>query len=461
VNLHGPVRAAAVEGFAEVVISFESWPQGKVASTRHQITVLAPRPGPKREPVTERLFKTLPHPDRTVVIADVRFSGDGKRMMMAGFPSGVVQLWDTTTWKETARLNTPRGRRNSLLYANPTPDWKTILVDFSTRKVVREEKGGKVSERMQIDGRIDSYDAATGKVKDSIPFHDRGPSHLFLLPDGKSALVNMEGSFTAATARNRPVFAELVDLDSKKAKTLCDAQVYPAFSPDGKTAYLAKVRYLPTGKVDSSLAKYDLVAGKVVKTVNPPEAQMFFDGVYVSPNGKWLVCTYRRLQPSSVALVLYSPETLDEVARLPGPQKPSSTVIYDAPLFSPDGRTMITRCGGPLVVWDLGGKKVARTQPVGDMSLGRMVLSPDGKRVVLVGVPPIDLAKIRRDIDLRDLPQPRAWLIDLSDAKSEAQVLILPEGNFASVALSPDGRTLAVGGQGGVHLVDTSQQRRK
>src|ERR1700722_1321358 len=110
--------------------------------------------GRKREPVTNRLFKTLPHPDRKANIGVVRFSPDGTRLMMSGYPSGVVQFWDTTTWKETARLDTPSGLRSSWDYALPTPDWKSVLVYTMSRKVVREETDGKVRQRLQIDGRI-------------------------------------------------------------------------------------------------------------------------------------------------------------------------------------------------------------------------------------------------------------------------------------------------------------------
>ena len=70
---------------ARCLISFDAWPEGNVHPTTHQITVLAPKPGPKPEPVTERLLKTLPHPDRQATVGDVRFSADCKRLMMAGF----------------------------------------------------------------------------------------------------------------------------------------------------------------------------------------------------------------------------------------------------------------------------------------------------------------------------------------------------------------------------------------
>ncbi|MBI3410877.1 MAG: PD40 domain-containing protein [Planctomycetes bacterium] len=456
-NLHGPVRAAEFEGAAEVVISFDAWPEAKVAPTRHDITVLAPKKGPKRDPVTERLVKTLPHPDRKASISDVRFSPDGKRMMMAGYPSGVVQLWDTANWKETARFDTPSGLRNNWNYANPTPDWKTILVDVKTRKVVREEKDGKVSDRLEINGRIDLYDAVSGKLKDSIVFRDRGPSNVFLLPDGKSAYVNTIGSYTAATSRNQPQAAELVDLASKKSKTLLNTHAYPVFTQDGKTAYLTTYQFQPDGKVNAALVKYDLAAEKALKTLDAPDDKTFFDGVYLSPDGKWLVSSLRRLQPDSKTLVIVAPDTLEEVARVPGPKNADPLAYFAPPLFAADGRTMIGRAGGPLIVWDLVGKKVARTVPLDEIQFGQAALSPDGRHVVVAGFPKLDLKAIRRNPDPEDLPQPRMLIISLANPNRTPQMLMLPSGAVGGLAFHPDGKTLAVGGSGGVHLIDVKR----
>src|SRR5262249_52410934 len=133
---------------------------------------------------------------------------------------------------------------------------------------------------------------------------------------------------------------------------------------------------------------------------------------------------------------------------------------FETPLFSADGKTMITRSGGPLLVWDLAGKKIARTVPVGDMPFGHTALSPDGKRAVVVGMPGFDWKGVGRNPDPHDLPQPRALLIDLANPRSEPEVLILPSGGVGGVALSPDGNTLAVGGAGAVHLVDVSGRRK-
>ncbi len=427
-------------------------------ATAHQISVLAAKPGPKPEPITDRLIKTLPHSDRQATVGDVRFSTDGTRFMMAGYPSGVVQLWDTAAWKETARLETTSGLRQSLRYSNPTPDWKTILVDVRTRKVVRDEKDGKVTERLQIDGRIDLYDTATGKLKDTISLRGRGPTQLFVLPDGKSAFINTEGSFTAATSRDRPQSAEIVDLTQKTTKALCDSQAYPVFTPDGRTLYLAKLKFLPNGTVSAALVKYDRATNKELKSVQPPDDQTYFDGVYLSPDGKWLVTSQRQLKAPSMAMTIRSPDTLDEVARIPGPTGADRNTYFAVPRFSADCRSMITRAGGPLLVWDLANQKIARTLPIGDLDLGHIARSPDGSRAVVVGTRKSETPAATTD--LPDPPQPRVLLVDLVNPQAEPEVLILPHGYVNGVALSPDGNTLAVGSLGGVHLIDVAVRKK-
>ena len=49
-NLHGPVRAALVEGTAKVVVSLSTWSEGKVQPTVHEITVRPAKKGQKTGP---------------------------------------------------------------------------------------------------------------------------------------------------------------------------------------------------------------------------------------------------------------------------------------------------------------------------------------------------------------------------------------------------------------------------
>jgi hypothetical protein len=357
-----------VECKAEVVVSFGAWAEAKVAPTTHEVIVLAPEEGLKREPVTGRLLKTLPHPDRKAYVGNVQFSKDGARLLTAGYQ---FQFWDTATWKEAGRIGSLSGLHGDLSDATVTPDWKTVLVGSRTRRRVREEKGGKVVERLQVDGRIDRYDVATGKLRDSIPLAGRGPFDLRVTPDGKYALVNVEGSIPDIETTRRQSFLELVDLRTKATRRLLDTSANPAFAADGKTAFFSTVRSLLKGtelRVNASLVKYDLAGRNVLKRAGSPDDQTFFDHVFLSPDGKWLATGQRRIKPYSVTLVILSADTLEEVARIPGPKEQAVGTYFDSALFTLDSRRLITRCKGPVLVWDRAAKSIARSVPVGELA---------------------------------------------------------------------------------------------
>ena len=71
------------------------------------------------------------------------------------------------------------------------------------------------------------------------------------------------------------------------------------------------------------------------------------------------------------------------------------------------------------------------------------------------GRPRADQDRIR-DLDPRDLPQPRITLFDLAGDKPP-RTLIAPHGYRGALAFSPDGKTLAFGTSGGVRLFDLAK----
>jgi WD40 repeat protein len=456
VNLHGPVRAAAIDGTAEVLISIDAWPEGAVIPSAHTITVLAPKPGLKTEPVTDRLFKTLPHPDRSAAIGEVVFSPDGSRMLMAGYPTGVIQIWDAKTWKETSRIESPSGLRSSYIYARPTPDWRSILVPVMRRKAVRDQKEGKVTQRLQIDGRIDRYDPTTGKLQDSVLLADRGPHQVFISPDGKFAIADSEHSF--AVGEKRAQYVELIDLSTKSTKKLLDFYCQPEFTRDGKTVFVSLMRVNADGSSESSLVKLDLLTGKVLNSKEYRDKHALANNPVLSPDGKRLfVQTGRWVNRKSEdgALSILDPNTFEEVSRIEYDAK--NEPWFGLPQFSVDEKTMLVRLGSRLILWDLTAGKTLRTIPISDIYIGHSFLSRDGKFAVTVGMPKFDSRET--GTDPLDLPQPRAYLIDLTDSQSAPQRIMLPSGMVSSAALSIDGRTLAVGATGGVLLIDLTAKR--
>src|SRR5205085_2787581 len=87
-----------------------------------------------------------------------------------------------------------------------------------------------------------------------------------------------------------------------------------------------------------------------------------------------------------------------------------------------------------------------------------MAFTPDGGRLAVLAQPKVREADVGNEPDPADLPQPRVFLFDLNRG-GEPEVLVCPHGYLGGLAVSPDGKTLAVGGAGGVHLFDLAKDR--
>src|SRR5437870_3566895 len=96
--------------------------------TTHTIPVLPRRAGAKDEPIAHNLIASLVHPDRGANVCTVEFSPEGSRLLTAGYPSGIVQIWDVALGKEVIRIDTPPCQRASANYAVLSPDWKSLYV---------------------------------------------------------------------------------------------------------------------------------------------------------------------------------------------------------------------------------------------------------------------------------------------------------------------------------------------
>jgi WD40 repeat protein len=416
------------------------------------VKVIEPKASAKPEPVSKRFIKTLVHSERTANVTDVRFAPDGSKLFAAGYPSGLVQLFDTKTWKEIRRIQTPPGYRGTAEYALLTPDWQTLYVPVDRRKVVATEKDGKKQRRIEYNGELLAWDVATGKelpaIKPSVP--ERGVMVGYISPTGDKLVAVEYGSYLL----NEEMVKETVlwDLKSQTAELLGKAYGMAAFSGDGRRLAIA---LFSTPSQESRLFVMDSKSGRELFTVKSVNKGRGLSWPHFSPDGKILAVedsAGRIDQPAT--LKLFDGQSGKELASFDsGGKYPFRTFA-----FSPDSsRLAATDFIGKLWIWNMSTKKEERTYALPGIKLAlRVTFSPDSKRLAVLAQPEWSEAEVGSDPDPADIPQPRVFLFELG-RESEPEVVMCPHGYCGGLAFSPDGKTLAAGGAGGVHLFDLTK----
>jgi WD40 repeat protein len=391
----------------------------------------------------------LVHPDRAAYIWTVQFSPDGSRLFTAGYPSGIVQIWDVASRKEVRRIDTPSGLRSSSDYAQLTPDWKTLYVPVQKRSLKSFERDGKKLHRIEYSGEIRVWDVASGKEQEPLrPAAGSAPTHAKLAPGGRILFGIEQPSFDTDTPTK--VVTVVWDLATGKKRKLGDDYEYPSFAPDGKTLVTDVRDY--TAK--TSVAKVmELATGKDLARLNCPEKDRFFSVRSIAPDGSVVAVYLGGKKGAPLEIWFRDARTLAERGKMLGKGDPESYWAGDSGLFTPDGNWFLAVDGaGNLLVWNVAERKLERSVPLRGERFGRLAISPDGQMLAIGWAPKGD-PELEKSEDPQDWPQPRVSLIDLA-GKAPPRTLIAPHGSLVALTFSPDGRTLAVGSTGAVHLFD-------
>jgi WD40 repeat protein len=448
VNLHGPVRADEGVGLGQAAVKLSLYWEGvAVASTTHTLS-LRDATGGKPLPVSRRLLRSLPHPDRTACFWQVAFMPGG-HLFTAGSPLGVIQVWDPASGKEVRRIEPARGHDGSADYPRTPDDFSRLYVPITERKVRRDGDDPKAPLRIEFDGRLLVWDVATGKELPPIrPRPGWGVMAAELSPDGKR-LISVE-CMGYVRGKELPEYQiRLIDLATGRSRPVGKGFGTAAFSRDGRRIYLA--RSLDGKDKVSTLVVLD-GDGKELATLARSRGGRLLWPI-LSPDEKRLgIKAGKGRTNESETLKVFDTATGKEVAAFPS----GGNYAFLKPAFSPDGTLLAASDhNAQVTVWDVSRKAVLRQQKFEGKALGFLLaFSPDGKRLA---VPARVMTKDDRGRyrDPLDLPQPRVYLFDLGQ-EGRVEEIVCPHGWSGAAAFSADGKVLAVGGAGAVHLFDVA-----
>jgi WD40 repeat protein len=381
----------------------------------------------------------------------LQFSQDGSKVFVAGYPSGVVQVFDVNSGKELRRVNGPRGFRSSMSYAVPSSDWKTAYIAVEVRKHDRAQKDGKTVIIPNWTGEIRVFDLMTGEEKPALKRPDNGAvATVHLSADGKMlrtyetfSRLNEKGERTNSTGEFE------WDLATGTSRKRQDGHWEEKRSKDGRWSASARVDY------HGLTARLAVTNTKMSKeTVLLDDKQTTLGFVSLSADGRFLAASiYRFAKGRNAEFKVWELGTMREA--------PVQSLKLDAVTdltFSPDGSV--------LVAWTFpGGTRLIDTATWKDRELPgkdskdtfqRFTFSADGKQLALVATRFPPGWERARDPDPLDFPQPRIYLYDLTTS-NPPRVMVCPQGFVTKLEFDPTGKWLAAGGTGAVWMFDVGQ----
>jgi len=392
---------------------------------------------------------------QTDTIGQVAFTPDGK--VLASADTRKVHLWDVATGRLLRSI--PGNLISHETIVAFLPDGQLIaqqrdylgIYDVSSGKEVRRlplqggfhamSRNGKKLATVHYH-RLHVWETDSGRESFSFVGHQDSITSLAVAPSGKVlATASMDHTF------------RLWELPSGRELRSPGQGLYPVeavqFSPDGR--YLAAVTH--GGK---KVGIWNTAGTKLLQQIEASQLQ--FTGCAFAPDSKALALG---VLGQSRSVQMWDPATgkLLRTVGSSGPEEGWTGVTCVA--FSPDGRFVaagVMDFVSNIRVWDLAtGKEhcqmrepiTDKEEPIGRPILGvcSLAFSADGRQLVSAS------------------RKGRVWLWDVVSAKplqrldDEAERPFVPWDSH--LALSRDGKTLAVAGSDGIQLLETATRKRR
>lgn len=475
---------------AKIVVSFDDWPEGRVSPSEDHVAIVAPLKNVKWETPSPRLRQTLVHPDKTGILRGVQYTSDGRRIVAGHSQSGTVQVWDAGSGRQLTRIESGRRPSPHFDYLQLFPDGKRLYTNCGFWRAQAVKKDGKRLSHWDFSGEVYVWDLFTGEqcqiYRQTPP---RGISGVHLLrrherfsptrrvseggprlrvglvvrvllagvisPDG-SRLVTFEGN--SGDYDGRPErFTGLWNANTgRRIASLSEAEYGSvwAFSSDGKTLLADTVN---DKMVTAGWKLLDAATGKVRRSLVLNDEIGRRNGMVFSPDGKFVAGRLSQSEPRRHSLKLWDAATGREIASVEG----EKTEAFRQPLFSPNGKTLVAANmrgeRGKILLIDVAQRQLLKTIDFGDkVTVRQPVFSPDGQWIAVIAQAISELVSPAQLQDNVPLPQPRIHLIETATGQVR-ETLIAPPGVAMSLCFSPDGKTLASGGDGRVLLWDLTK----
>lgn len=413
--------------------------------------VLEPKSRIAVEPVSPRFIRSLPHPDRSASFPVVEFTPDN-RLVVSGYPSGIIQVFDPAKGVELRRIDAPRGYRGSFNYVRLSPAGDRFFFALDNSKFNPVQQGERKTFFREYTGEIRLYDLQTGKLATTLNVTPRrGVMAMALSPDARR-IATMEYSSGRSEDFDKLRALYAWDVAKRTVVKLRDGYGDPFFSADGNTVYVTVTDYRTHS---TSVYVHDAATGNELAQRHLGTGSWSFRP---SPDGKYIAAAMVDDQKRQGIVQLLDPVKLS----------PLATVTADVPAeikglgflhFTPDGKRLIAAGQATVFLWDVSHRKLLKRWKLDTPGrVWRVALDRAGERLAATTwfVPP-ELQGARDEaLTPRDFPQPVVYLIDLEN-ENKPERIVCPHGYWGQPSFSPDGKLLAVGGAGAVHLFDVSR----
>jgi len=366
-----------------------------------------------------------------------------------------VQVWDAASGRQLNTIETGPGEISFYDYFDLSPDARSLYVLRS--HIQSRNIKGKNRRILHVDfsGSVRVWDVETGKLRyDLQPAPGCGIVTTLLSPDGLTLLTRENISGDYEVGRWKGVYT-LWDTQTGQRRGVLPENVRSsaAFSPDSQTIVTSDVN--DKGEA-VSLLFLDAASGKVRRTIPIDQEHRRASSHVVSRDGKRVACQFWNATTRESLLRCW-----DIASGRVTASSSDEKDFFGQPVFSPDGRflaaTTLNEKEKKLHLIDATNGKLVNTVPLAGEGwrLRQPVFSPDSKWIAILSqTNPTKKHIYQAKPD--DLPQPHILLIEAATGEVR-ETIIAPPAVAVSLCFSPDGKTLASGGDGRVLLWDMTK----